>query len=73
MKQYAINIKEWRESIGLTRAMLAKLIRVSQMSIWYWENGKYPPTVRHLRTLKSIAKSKKYGGIIIPPGHFSEE
>ena len=39
----AISLKAARVNAGLTQAMLAEKLNVSETTIWKWENGKSEP------------------------------
>lgn len=38
-----MNLKERREALGLSAADVGKLVGVSAVSIWHYENGGYKP------------------------------
>lgn len=40
-----MNIREWRESRGLTQENAAKLCDVPWRSWWRWENGRVQPSL----------------------------
>lgn len=47
-------VKEYREQQLLTQVELAKKLNVGIADISRWENGKYEPTMKIKRVLKSL-------------------
>lgn len=51
-------LKRQRERALLTQPELAEKIGVSVTTVWNWETGKKPPSLRHLRALKEFFEQK---------------
>lgn len=48
------SFKQFRKSIGLTQAELAKYFGVSQMSVWRWETGRQKLTGPSLKLFERL-------------------
>jgi transcriptional regulator with XRE-family HTH domain len=48
------NLRQWRESNGLSRQDVADQFGVSAVTVWRWEAGERFPSVRYLPKLSKL-------------------
>lgn len=56
-----MQLKQYRESIGMTRSEMARQLQIDVVTAWRWENGFIIPSVDSMRRV-----SRWSGGIVTP-------
>ena len=54
----AMDIKQIRKQLGMTKAEFARKLGVSRMSVWRWEAGKSTPDQRVRRDMQKLLGGK---------------
>ena len=52
-----IQVKEIRDSLGLSREAFARRLGISFFTVWKWEKGKAKPSPMAVKLLKQISSS----------------
>jgi predicted transcriptional regulator len=47
-------LRKWREQVGLSRLQLARVLNVTQMSVWNYENGTSPPRKKIKKKIEAL-------------------
>lgn len=65
-----MTFEDWIDEIGINR--LAKKLKISPMTVYYWRQGRNDPGVDFMRRMVRLAKGKiKYSDIIDRPVRMS--
>jgi len=52
-----MNLQQYREAHGLTRAQLARAIGVAWVTLWKWEERRARPSYEHLTRISEVTNN----------------